>query len=223
MTTFDRIVSTAMALAAVAVATVVVRSQLKEARPSSGSSASLPPVRLDETLWEEAKLAGRELHAPTGADAVIVVLTDFECPACRVFHERISEVVSRSPVPVAVRLVHTPLPYHRFALPAARVVECGAEEGRFPEMVEALFRNQDSLGIVSWSEIARQGAARSPDEVAMCATGKASDPRFVLIDEGMKFSTRMELEGTPTVLVNGWRFNRPPTVDQILEYLRRTH
>lgn len=47
---------------------------------------------------------------------------------------------------IAFYLVHLPLPGHRFARPAARASECAHAEGRFAEMVDAIYDSQDSLG-----------------------------------------------------------------------------
>lgn len=44
-------------------------------------------------------------------------------------------------------------------------------------------------------------------------TTSMSDFRF--IDDGIAAGKRIDLEGTPTVLVNGWRYFSPPSVDEL--------
>lgn len=45
-----------------------------------------------------------------------------------------------------------------------------------------------------------------------CLSGTRPYPR---IDSGVVIAERLQLPGTPTVIVNGWRFSRTPSASQL--------
>lgn len=206
--------------AAVVVALAAV-SRLSEADRTAGPPLENRPSLVSQELWREAVALGRPL-GDSGALAKVVVLSDFECPACRSFHSTVIELLDRLPDSIDVRYVHTPLPYHRFALPAARVSECAARYGRFKEAVDRLFAAQDSFGLVRWSQILSFGMrSGSVIDFDACATGASPEREFDRISRGVDFGRRLGMEGTPTVLVNGLRFDRPPNPDALVAVIRK--
>jgi len=81
------------------------------------------------------------------APVTMEVFSDYQCPTCRVFYEQtlkplISDYVSSG----KVYLVHRdfPLPMHKYSYEAARWVNAAAKIGRYPEVEQALYDNQDS-------------------------------------------------------------------------------
>lgn len=143
----------------------------------------------------------------SAAAATIVEFADLECPACRAFHMTLEEVLKKHPNDLSLVYVAYPLPMHRFALGAARAAECAHRYGRFREWVDVVYDKQDSLGLKSWGSYAKE--AGLPDTVAIskCAT----DPTPVgRIQAGLALGNKIRITGTPTVIVNGWRFHYTP-------------
>ena len=108
---------------------------------------------------------------------------------------------------MSTSFVHFPLDFHRFARPAARAAECAAAQDRFDEFADALFEKQDSLGLKPWGAYAN--AARVPDVLAFdrCVADTVTVAR---IENGRALGKQLDVQGTPTVLVNGWRLPMPP-------------
>jgi protein-disulfide isomerase len=113
---------------------------------------------------------------------------------------------------VALVYVYCPLPLHRFALPAARVAECAGEQGRFEAMHDQLFEGQASFGIKPWSEYAI--AAGVPDLEKFDACTRKSNP-ISRVEEGIQLGTQINLQGTPTLLINGWMLGHPPSEQEL--------
>jgi protein-disulfide isomerase len=144
----------------------------------------------------------------------ILEFADFECPACRLYQTVLSRVQERFGSAVSVVYFHFPIEYHRFARIAARAAECAKDEGKFWEMANSLYLNQDSLGLKQWSSLARESGIR--DTVVFVACVDKTDP-LLAVDSGIAIGKRIKLTGTPTIIVNGWRFPRPPSEEVLVQ------
>jgi protein-disulfide isomerase len=123
----------------------------------------------------------------------------------------------KHPGQVALVFVHYPLPSHRFAIPAARAVECAAAQGRAPQLIGALYAKQDSIGMKSWASYGSEAGLADTAGLSRCASGSSVPKR---IDSGHDLGVKLKVTGTPTVLVNGWRYGRAPDnaeLEQIIQ------
>jgi len=120
--------------------------------------------------------------------------------------------MQRHPHDVSEVFVHYPLPIHRFSHQAAQAVECATRQGRFAEMRDRLFAQQDSFGLKPWAAYA--AAAGVPDTVrfASCLKDSTAAARIV---RGSKLAEQLALSGTPTIMVNGWLYPLHPTLSEL--------
>jgi NhaA family Na+:H+ antiporter len=184
------------------------------APPASGESATHVPVLVQD--WKS--LVGQGvLLGPPSAPVQLIEFADFECPYCGGFHKTLKTLRERYPAQVALTYVHFPIQGHRFALPAARAAECAGEQGRFEAMHDRLFQEQDQLGLKSWSEFATEAGVPDSDAFNACIKRSGSMPRVV---EGQQLGKELDVQGTPTVIVNGWRFGNPPTEKELDEMVK---
>lgn len=203
--TTDLVFSICLTLAAVCVATAVVH---KEFFAKASADASAVPVDSPVLIPEWQAISAGGIHfGPTEPSVVVTVFSDFECPFCRAFHQTLQSVREQQPGLVEVSFVHYPLSYHRFARPAAKAAECAAIQGHFESFADVVFGRQDSLGLVSWTHLARLAGVKSLDEFDSCVAGATT---FARIDSGVATGKRLRLQGTPTVLINGWRLPGAP-------------
>ncbi len=161
--------------------------------------------------WRAALPVGKR-DGPADAPVTIVELADLECPACRAFQSTLDQIRRQYRSQVAVVWVHFPLAYHHFALSAARAAECAARMGAFDRWRAAVFNEQDSLGLKSWGSFAAAAGIADTEAIAQCARDPAP---VAAIQAGLNFGTSIALTGTPTVIVNGWRFSTTPTTAQL--------
>lgn len=201
----DRTISAVLVICALITTSVVVYRQFFPPAPAPDSSAQQKPVFIEK--WRDQLQAGVILGPPS-AKVHLVEFADFECPFCGTFHTTLKALRAKYPDHVAVHYVHFPLSGHRFAEPAARAAECAGAQGRFEAMHDLLFDGQRELGLKPWGEFAAAAGVADSTGFESCMQNKAPMPRIVA---GQELAQQLEVRGTPTLIVNGWKLARPPT------------
>ena len=80
------------------------------------------------------------------AEVVLVEYADFQCPYCRRAHDALTALRAEHGERLALAYRHLPLSHlHPDAQAAAEAAEAAGEAGKFWEMHDALFANQDRL------------------------------------------------------------------------------
>lgn len=126
-------------IAAIAVVGIAALSYVST-RPQAGAVAS----RIDSTL-PPVQSAGYVVGSPT-ARLEVVEFGDFECPQCGKF-ATLSEPDIRTRLVntgmIRFRFIDYPLEMHANTWNASRAAACADEQGKFWEMHDAIFANQD--------------------------------------------------------------------------------
>ncbi len=81
----------------------------------------------------------------TDANVFLVEFSDFQCPACRAFKPIVDELVTNYSDRLVFAYRHFPLSQHPFGYRAALAAEVAGVQGKFWEMYDFLFANQDRL------------------------------------------------------------------------------
>ena len=198
----DSVLSVALVTAAAVLATALIHREFF-AQPSGSAS---PPSRFVSD-WKSVASSGRLLGNPA-APVRITEFADLQCPFCAAYDSSIRRVRQEFPTQVAFLFVHFPLTQHRFASSAARAAECAAVQGRFDEMTRLLYAKQDSFGTKPWLDYAREVSIHDTAVFARCIS-ETETP--TLVSAGAAAGARMQVRGTPTILLNGWRYGTPPS------------
>jgi protein-disulfide isomerase len=197
----ERLLSAVLTLAAVVIAVSTAYSVF--GRPAAPQFAAAPEYIRD---WRSIVPDSRILVGEAEAPVTILELADLECPACKNTTPRIKEMVAARGRTVSLSFVHFPLTgIHRFAMPAAQVAECAASEGRFTQIVDAMYRQQDSLGLKTWASFAAVAGVKDTLSVAACALKTTPASR---IAAGVAFGTKESIAETPVLIINGWLYRR---------------
>jgi protein-disulfide isomerase len=169
------------------------------------------------TNVEELRAVGREVGNPDAFLQVIAFL-DLECAACALYHEKVVRELRQGEArgDVSPVYVHCPLRSHRFAPEAAHAAECAAEQGRFGEFVEHALAAQDRFASQPWQDFAAAVGSADSTEYWSCLVRDSLASR---VNAGRRAGERAGVSGTPTLVVNGWRYRTPPTLDQIRRHL----
>lgn len=197
---FDRGATIVVVLVAIAVGGAAVHREFSDpaATPATGSAA---PIKVDG--WRELLAIGIRT-GPPDAPLKLIEFADFECPFCATMHDAISDSRRALGDSLEYVFVHFPLVQHRFALPAARVAECAYEQGRFDAIQDELYAKQDSFGLRPWRAYALTAGVADLEAFDTCAQASDSIPR---VTQGLEAARRLGLGGTPTLIVNGWRYS----------------
>ncbi|MEW5851826.1 MAG: thioredoxin domain-containing protein [Myxococcota bacterium] len=169
----------------------ILREQLTEAF-SGGYNA--PPKNL--------VLDGYATLGPASAPITIVEYSDFECPHCRDTAPTLKALVKKYPGEVRLIYKHFPLSGHPAAKDAAVAVEAAGRQGKFWEMHDKVFENQEHLSQETLRTLARQlGLDMKRFEADL------GDPSLLgRVEASRKEGEALGIQSTPTVYVNGRRF-----------------
>ena len=212
---FEIAITSILVVAALASTVAVTKRAFFSPDPAA---AEAPSVVSDRALMAELHTTGRKFSVGSGPRSILV-LSDYECPACLGFHDVVRALEAEYPDRFTAKLVHYPLGYHKFARYSAKLAECSAETGKFADVTSQLFAIQDSLGLVPWSAVLeRAGVAGAPD-VLRCADAPAADPRHARIDTGLELGARLNIRGTPLVILDDVRYHGPPSLDVMRTWL----
>jgi protein-disulfide isomerase len=140
---------------------------------------------------------------PESASVTIVEFADFQCPFCARAVDEVKGAQREHPAQVAWVFRHYPLSSHPFAQTAARAVECADRSGRFADMHDVLYANQDSIGKRSWVDFARDAGVADTAAFTQCMSNTGDPTVQRRIADDVAAGHRLGVEGTPTFLVNG--------------------
>lgn len=194
------------ALAAVAVAAAKEGKTLAEIHTALEKSP-LARARASEnrTLGDpvEIPVAGAPERGPKNARITLVEFSDFECPYCSRATPAIAELLKAYPKDTRLIYKQFPLDMHPHARMAAAAALAAGDQGKFWEMHDKLFANYNRLSRERIVELAK--------ELGLDMSRFQKD-----LDSG-KYETRIErdlndgvqagVQGTPTLFVNGKRYN----------------
>lgn len=212
---FDRIVTALLTVAALAIAGALVSREVRHDGPVAAASTAQPRLSR-EAAWTDVLEGGIRIGAPA-APVQLAVFSDFECPYCQRFHAAFRSARAEFGDSVSLVFVYFPLSMHKFARPAARAAECARVQGRFSEYADALFDAQDSLGLKPWSAYASAAKGIDSARLSRCANEPQTDSA---VAAGVALGTRLGVQYTPTVLINGWRYAVPPTQPDLVSTIR---
>lgn len=177
---------------------IVGRGRPDTALPSVEESVDLLLARSRVVDTWSGFQSGRDLVGGVGAAVTMVVWSDYQCPACKAFHDHL-EAVLRSRTDVAVDVRHWPLPNHPRALPAALAAECARQQGRLPQMHERLMTHED-LSTADFETIALGAGVEDSTRFRLCLSDEAT-AQTVRAD--VEAAREIGATGTPTIMVNG--------------------
>lgn len=149
---------------------------------------------------------------PVDAAVTVVEFGDFECPACGSLHPILQQLkAANKDAPVRFVYRHFPLSQHPNAQLAAEASVEAARQGKFWEMHDELFANQNNLDRASLEKYAAKIGLN------MAAFTKALDDnthRGVVLDDRTD-GQAAQVDSTPTVFINGVRFTGQYSVSSL--------
>lgn len=149
------------------------------------------PVKID--------IAGSPVRGPESAKITIVEFSDFQCPFCSRGMQTMEDVMKEYPKDVKVVYKHLPLPFHPEAKPAAIAANAAGKQGKFWEMHDKLFENQQSLGEELYLKLAKDlqlDVDKFKKDIADPALAKQ-------VEDDAALATKLGIRGTPGFFVNG--------------------
>ncbi len=139
----------------------------------------------------------------------IVAFSDFQCPACRMAARFFKPFILKFGSKVRFSYHSFPLdgacnPYvpngmHQFACIAARASLCAAEQGKFFAFHDLMFDSQETLNASTPEEVAKE-IGLDIDKYQACLKDTKIESA---LQKDMQWGELIELESTPTLMING--------------------
>jgi len=151
------------------------------------------------------------------AEIELVEYGDYQCPYCGQAYYEIKKVQKHLGKDLKFVFRNFPLTdSHEHALSAAVAAEVAGDLGKFWEMHDTLYENQENLGDSSIVNYAKK-LGLNTDEFE----NDFSDSKYQKkIEDQMEGGLRSGVNGTPSFFINGQKYEGDYTAESILEYMR---
>ncbi|MCB9785293.1 MAG: DsbA family protein [Deltaproteobacteria bacterium] len=148
---------------------------------------------------------------PADAKVTIVEYSDFQCPYCSKAAETAHKIKEKYGDKVRFVFRQFPLSFHQNAMPAAQAALAAAEQGKFWEMHDKMFANQNALGREDLEKYAQEiGLDMSKFKAALDnSTFKEK------VDSDQKLGESVGVQGTPSMFIGAERIENPIDFDAV--------
>ncbi|OGN03305.1 MAG: hypothetical protein A2655_00550 [Candidatus Yanofskybacteria bacterium RIFCSPHIGHO2_01_FULL_43_42] len=143
------------------------------------------------------------------APVVVVEFSDFQCPFCRSFWRDTLPLIKSEYIDTGkVRFVYRdfPLGFHPGAIPAAQATECAEDQGKFWEMHDKIFIEQDKqgsgtvqFGVDDLKRWAGELGLNAGEFNSCLDSGKYAEE----VSNDLKDGQAAGVSGTPSFFING--------------------
>lgn len=172
--------------------------------------------RLIEREWT-ALTTGPRLDDNSDARDVIVVFSDYQCPACRSAYFAVLPYMDQEEFGIVHR--HAPSPViRRLSEVAARAAICAEAEGSFRAMHSWLNSNTTwESEPIDWGAAGQSAIGADPEAFLECMSTEQTGLRLA---RDQQLANRFEVTATPTFIGRGGIHAGVPTRDDLIRILR---
>ena len=192
---------------------VGARKMLEGLKEKHHVTVALEPPELPR-IEVEAKGPAR---GPAAAPVTIVEFSDFQCPFCGREFPVIEKLMKEYDGKVRLVFRHFPLDFHPFAEKAAEAGACAADQGKFWELHDKMFSNQQKLAVDDLKGYAKSVGIDST-KFDKCLDSGEKKPQ---VDDDQKAGAAAGVNGTPAFFINGIFINGAQPYEQIKQTVDR--
>ena len=164
-----------------------------------------------------------QMKGKEGATITLTEYSDFQCPACKAYHPILKQVFSDYGDRIIFEYRHFPLRMTHFnAEIAARAAEAAGRQGKFWEMHDLLFENQDTWAELSFQEAGREFASYAQTlglDMTRFANDIDADEVKNIVSADYESGLASGVGGTPTFFLNGKAVTNPQSYDGFKELI----
>jgi len=157
-------------------------------------TVAFQPYRLQ---FENAKAA---TFGKPDAPVTLVEFSDFQCPFCRAAAPTLTQVKNKFGDKVHIVYRQFPIPsLHPNAFKAAEASLCANEQGKFWELHDAMFEDQNKLAVSDLKQTARKLGMDGKKFDACLDSGRYVEQ----VQNDQRDGQRVGVKGTPAMFING--------------------
>jgi protein-disulfide isomerase len=168
-----------------------------------------PAKLLDDPV--KIPVSGAPVTGPADAKITIVEFSDFQCPYCAAAVPQIRDILKAYPTQVKLIFKQFPLEEHPQADLAATAAVAAQKQGKFWPMHDALFAHANSLSRKSILAYAKDAGL---DTDKLEADMDTTEIRAT-VERDVQDGNDANVQGTPTIFIDGQRYNGAITVDAL--------
>jgi len=167
-------------------------------------------------------LVGEADHVRGNPEAPVTVTmyADFQCPACQIEYQVIARAWPRIRDDVQLIYRYFPLDTHRFSFQAARFAEAAGLQGKFWEMHDLLFANQQAWSFVEDPTLMFEdyGEQIGLDMAQLRADIERSEVRAKIVSD-QQGGVRAGVRSTPALFINGRQVANPQSPAGLIDLI----
>lgn len=160
----------------------------------SQSPKSEPVLSREQLITSDTQSIGN-----ASASAYLVEFSDYQCPACKSAKPFVDAVVEEYKEKLLFAYRHFPLDQHQYAVKAAVAAEAAGLQGKYWEMHDLLFTNQDKLSEDLYMRLAKELYLDEKQFTEALADPKLKENVIRDRDYGISIG----INSTPTFFLNG--------------------
>jgi protein-disulfide isomerase len=157
------------------------------------------PGEPDTATAYKAEVGSAPIRGPKDAPVTIVIWSDYQCPFCSRVEPTLTKILEEYKGKVRLAWKDLPLPFHNNAMPAAIAARAAGEQGKFWEMHDKMFANQQALDRPNLEKYAQELGLNMGKFKAVLDSEKYKKEVQADADQGAKIGAR----GTPAFFING--------------------
>ncbi|HXX29864.1 MAG TPA: thioredoxin domain-containing protein [Myxococcaceae bacterium] len=180
-----------------------VQRIVDELRTAANLQINLPPPRVEVAATGPAR-------GPANAKVTIVEFSDFQCPYCGAAFSTVEQLMQQYAGKVKLVFRQFPLPMHPQAAKAAEASLCAADQGKFWEYHDLLFRNQKKLEVPDL----KAHAASAGLDTARFSQCLDSGEKKKQVDQDLEAGQAAGVNGTPAFFINGVFLNGAVPIEE---------
>jgi protein-disulfide isomerase len=156
-------------------------------------------------------------RGPDNATVTIVEFSDFQCPYCGRVVPTVEKLMKDYDGKVRLVFRHFPLSFHPFAAKAAEAAACAADQGKFWQMHDKMFGNQQKLAVEDLKSFAKD-VGLDQGKFDKCLDSGEKAP---LVSADEKDGEQAGVSATPAFFINGIFINGAVPYEQFKETVDR--
>jgi len=173
-----------------------------------------PPV--DKTIYKvSVDPALDAIKGELNAPVTLVIFSEFQCPFCKKIEPTIKQLMADYPGKLRIVFKHSPLSFHKEALPASMAALCAKDQGKFWEMHDKLWDNQQSLDAASLEKYATELAL----DLEVFKTCMSTEKHKAQIANDQELAGKVSARGTPNTFINGIKLTGAKPIEEFKEII----
>ena len=170
-----------------------------------------PKPQVDRTIYKvSVDPAVDAIKGEANAPITMVVFSEFQCPFCKKVEPTLQQLMTDYAGKIRMVFKHSPLPFHKDAGPASNAALCAKEQGKFWEMHDKLFDNQQVLDAASLEKYAGEvGVDTKKWKECFDASKYAAQ-----ITADQELGGKVTARGTPNIFINGRKLTGAKPIEE---------